>query len=212
MRKKTKKTENDFEKRSRSFDRVIGCLHILAVIFIILLAGYLFLIQVVDIGKYRAKARSQRVGRIFSMRGDIYDRNGIKLATDKVFSDVYAHPADYDHTPEELAKKLSPILNIPENTLLQKLKKPGPVITLKKDIDRNAAKEISALHLREISLGKKNTREYPQGTLAAHVLGYYNFDADIANGVTFWSNLPSSRFTPTVGIYRKSTDPDLYVT
>ena len=41
------------------------------------------------------------------MRGDIYDRNGIKLATDKVYSDVYAHPADYDHTPEELAKMLA---------------------------------------------------------------------------------------------------------
>ena len=205
MRKKTKKTENDFEKRSRSFDRVIGCLHILAVIFIILLAGYLFLIQVVDIGKYRAKARSQRVGRIFSMRGDIYDRNGIKLATDKVFSDVYAHPADYDHTPEELAKKLSPILNIPENTLLQKLKKPGPVITLKKDIDRNAAKEISALHLREISLGKKNTREYPQGTLAAHVLGYYNFDADIANGVEYTAKDKLEHIISTVS-YQKTRD------
>ena len=38
---------------------------------------------------------------------------------------------------------------------------------------------------KEISLGKKNTREYPQGTLAAHVLGYYNFDADIANGIEY---------------------------
>ena len=75
------------------------------------------------------------------MRGDIYDRNGIKLATDKVYSDVYAHPADYDHTPEELAKMLAPILKMPKNQLLQKLKKPGPVITLKKDIDRNTTKE-----------------------------------------------------------------------
>jgi cell division protein FtsI (penicillin-binding protein 3) len=80
---------------------------------------------------------------------------------------------------------LSPILKIPQNQLVQKLKKPGPVITIKKDIDRNESKEISKLHLREISLGKKNTREYPQGTLAAHVLGYYNFDADIANGVEY---------------------------
>lgn len=96
-------------------------------------AYYIFVfIMVVDVGKYRARARSQRVGRIFSMRGDIFDRNGIKLATDKVYSDVYAHPADYDHSPEELAKLLAPILKMPKDTLLQKLKKPGPVITLKK--------------------------------------------------------------------------------
>lgn len=185
MRKKQPQEENDLEKRSRTFDKVIAFMHVFFVIFMVLLIIYLFFIQVIDIGKYRARARNQRVGRIFSMRGDIFDRNGIKLATDKVYSDVYAHPADYDHSPEELAKILSPILKMPQNVLLQKLKKPGPVITLKKDIDRNAAKEIAKLHFREISLGKKNTREYPQGTLAAHVLGYYNFDADIANGVEY---------------------------
>ena len=119
------------------------------------------------------------------MRGDIFDRNGIKLATDKIYMDVYAHPASYDSPPEELAKKLAPILDLPYNQLLNMLKKPGPVITIKKDIDKATAKELSKLHLREISMGKKNTRTYPQGNLAAHILGYYNFDADIANGVEY---------------------------
>ena len=208
--------ESELENRTKTFDRVVGFLHIFFIAFMILLIVYLFFIQVVDIGKYRAKAKSQRVGRIFSMRGDIFDRNGIKLATDKVYSDVYAHPADYDHTPEELAKMLSPILKIPQNVLVQKLKKPGPVITLKKDLDRNASKEISKLHLREISLGKKNTREYPQGTLAAHVLGYYNFDADIANGVEYTAKDKLEHIINTVSyqktrdgkiIYDFSTDP-----
>ena len=184
-RLRRREPENETEKRNKTFDQILGFLHIFFAGFMTLLIIYLFFIMVVDVGKYRAKARSQRVGRIFSMRGDIYDRNGIKLATDKVYSDVYAHPADYDHSPEELAKMLAPLLKMPKDTLLQKLKKPGPVITLKKDIDRNTAKQISKLHLREISLGKKNTREYPQGTLAAHVLGYYNFDADIANGIEY---------------------------
>ena len=185
MRRRLNEPENDFEKRSKTLDKIVGFLHIFFIGFMTLLIIYLFFIQVVDVGKYRARAKSQRIGRIFSMRGNVYDRNGIKLATDKVYSDVYAHPADYDHEPEELAKLLAPILKMPQNVLLQKLKKPGPVITLKKDIDRNTTKEISKLHLREISLGKKNTREYPQGKLASHVLGYYNFDADIANGVEY---------------------------
>lgn len=216
MRRRLREPENDFEKRSRTFDRVVGALHIFFVAFMVLLAIYLFFLQVVDVRKYRAKAKSQRVGRIFSMRGDIYDRNGIKLATDKVFSDVYAHPADYDHSPEELAKILAPILKVSKDSLLQKLKKSGPVITLKKDIDRNTAKEISKLHLREISLGKKNTREYPQGTLASHVLGYYNFDADIANGIEYTAKDKLEHIQNTVKfqktrdgkiIYDFTTDP-----
>ncbi len=173
------------EKRFKRFDKLLSWLHIFFVGFASALVIYLFFIMVIDTGKYRVRAQNQRAGRTFSMRGDIFDRNGIKLATDKVYSDVYAHPANYDSTPEELAKVLAPILKIPKDQLVQKLKKPGPVITIKKDIDRNAAKEIAKLHLREISMGKKNTREYPQGTLAAHVLGYYNFDADIANGVEY---------------------------
>ena len=197
--------ENEIEKRSKTFDQVVGFLHIFFICFMVLLVIYLFFIQVIDVRKYRARARSQRVGRIFSMRGDIFDRNGIKLATDKVYSDVYAHPADYDHSPEELAKMLAPILKMPKDTLLQKLKKPGPVITLKKDIDRSAAKEISKLHLREISLGKKNTREYPQGTLAAHVLGYYNFDADIANGIEYTAKDRLEHVINTVK-YQKTRD------
>ena len=197
--------ENEIEKRNKTFDQILGFLHIFFIGFMVLLIIYLFFIQVIDVGKYRARARSQRVGRIFSMRGDIFDRNGIKLATDKVYSDVYAHPADYDSSPEELAKLLAPILKMPKDTLLQKLKKPGPVITIKKDIDRATAQKIAKLHLREISLGKKNTREYPQGTLAAHVLGYYNFDADIANGVEYTAKDRLEHVINTVK-YQKTRD------
>jgi len=177
--------ENEKEKRVKSFDRLLACLQIFFIGFAALLISYLFIVQVLDIDKYRAKARNQRISRNFVMRGDIFDRNGIKLATDKIYMDVYAHPASYDSTPEELAKKLAPILDLPYNQLLNMLKKPGPVITIKKDIDKATAKELSKLHLREISMGKKNTRTYPQGNLAAHILGYYNFDADIANGVEY---------------------------
>ncbi len=175
----------DSEKRIKDFDRILAFLQFCFITFAVLLAIYLFVIQIIDVGKYRVRARNQRISRSFVMRGDIYDRNGIKLATDKVYSDVYAHPDNYDSSPEDLAKKLSPILNMPYDQLLTLLKKPGPVITIKKDIDKNTAKELAKLHLREISMGKKNTRTYPQGDLAAHVLGYYNFDADIANGVEY---------------------------
>ncbi len=177
--------ENLKEKRVRSFDKLLAALQIFFIGFAALLAIYLFVVQIVDVGKYRVKARNQRISRNFVMRGDIFDRNGIKLATDKIYMDVYAHPQSYDSTPEELAKKLSPILEMPYSQLLTMLKKPGPVITIKKDIDKKTAKEISKLQLREISMGKKSTRTYPQGNLAAHVLGYYNFDADIANGVEY---------------------------
>ena len=183
-----RRRERAVDKRQKSFERILSWLYILFILFAAALIIHLFFIQVIDIKKYRVKARNQRASRNFAVRGDICDRTGLKLATDKVFYNVFARRADYDEdesSPEVIAKKLAPILKVSKEELLKKLNSQDQIIAVKKDIDRNTAKEIAKLHLRAISLDKKNTREYPQGTLAAHVLGYYNFDADIANGVEY---------------------------
>lgn len=185
---RSRRKERVVDKRQKSFDRILSWLYILFILFAAALIIHLFFIQVIDIKKYRVKARNQRASRNFAVRGDIYDRTGLKLATDKVFYNVFARRADYDEdesSPEVIAKKLAPILKMSKEDLLKKLNSPDQIIAVKKDIDRNTAKQIAKLHLRAISLDKKNTREYPQGTLAAHILGYYNFDADIANGVEY---------------------------
>lgn len=185
-------------------------------LFAISLIIYLFLIQVVDVKNYRLRAKRQRSSRNFIMRGDIFDRNGIKLASDRIYYDVYAHPADYDSSPEELARTLAPYLKISTATLAEKLSRKDAVITLKKDIDRPTAQAIRKLGLREISLGKKNTRIYPQGSMASHILGYYNFDADIASGVELTAkdqlehvekNVQTERTPDGNIIYSFSTDP-----
>lgn len=158
----------------------------LQIIFAILIASfiiYLFCIQVLDLKEYRTKAKKQRRASAFVMRGNIYDRNGIKLATDTVYYDIFARKDDFVHTPEELAKLLAPILKISQVNLTEKLKQDVPLISLKKNVDRQTRDKIAKLNLREIPMDKKSIRTYPQGTLAAHVLGYYNFDADVASGV-----------------------------
>lgn len=207
---------DDKANRFKTFDKRLGCWQVAFAVFAIAFIIYLFLIQIVDVKHYRQRAKRQRSSRNFIMRGDIFDRSGIKLASDKISFDVYAHPADYDHSPEELARMLAPYLKISTATLAQKLSRKDSVITLKKDIDRPTAKAIRKLELREISLGKKNTRIYPQGALAAHILGYYNFDADIAAGVELTAkeqlervekNVQTERTPDGNIIYNFSTDP-----
>src|SRR5574344_2108918 len=112
---------NRKEQQFRSFDKRLGCWQVCFVLFAAGLIFHLFLIQVIDIKKYRVRAKRQRSSTSFVMRGDIFDRNGIKLASDKISYDVYAHPADYDHSPQELAKKLAPYLKISTATLVEKL-------------------------------------------------------------------------------------------
>ena len=74
-----------------------------------------------------------------TLRGNIFDRNGMKLATDELTYEVYAHPTLYSkkRPPELLAQLLAPALEMSQDELLEKLKsKKINIITLKKDVDR----------------------------------------------------------------------------
>ncbi len=173
------------KQNKRQFETRIGCLQFVLNACIFLLLGYLFLTQVFDIRGYKDRAKYQRTLTPFVLRGGIVDRNGIKLASDDTSFNLYAHPQYYDNSPSELAQTLSPLLNMPEGELEKKLSSTDSVILLKKGIDRKTADKIKELRLRELSFEVKNKRVYPQGSLASHVLGFYNPDADMAGGVEY---------------------------
>ncbi len=173
---------NEKEKLKKVEKRIKDAHSIVLLIFCFAII-YLFLLQIVDIRHYRMRAKNQRYSKSFVLRGQIVDRNGVRLATDQTSYNVYAHREYFDHTPEELADMLSPILGISKKNLISSINKGSTVILLKKDIDRPIADKIRKLGLREISLDKKNERVYPQEDLAAHIIGYYNPDADTASGV-----------------------------
>ncbi len=176
--------------KNRYCNNVSGILDVLYCIAIAILVIHLFIIQVFDFQKYKIRGKMQRSSHDFAVRGDIYDRNGIKLATDRIYYNIYARPVDYSktETPRKMAKLFAPILKISEADLYAKLSNTKiPVIAVKKDVDRDTAEKIMKVirenSFRSISLDKKNTREYPQGVFASHVLGFYNFDANVSNGV-----------------------------
>lgn len=207
---------SDKDNKNKIFTDRIMMLQYIFVVLVGLFILYLFCVQVLDTRHFRIKAKKQRKAYSFVMRGNIYDRNGIKLATDTVYYDIFARKADFVHTPEELAKLLAPILKISQVNLTETLKQDTPMILIKKNVDRHTRDKIAQLNLREIPMDKKSIRTYPQGTLAAHVLGYYNFDADVASGVEYTAKDKLESVTEGVDleitpkgkiIYNLSTDP-----
>ena len=183
MRRRTEQAPKP--NKNKIFAERLTILQLVFVSLVGLFILYLFAVQVLDVRHFRIKAKNQRRASSFVMRGNIYDRNGIKLATDTVYYDIFARKADFVHTPEELARMLAPILKISQMNLTEKLRQNVPLISIKKNVDRHTRDEIAKLNLREIPMDKKSIRTYPQGVLAAHVLGYYNFDADVASGVEY---------------------------
>ncbi|MCQ2739087.1 MAG: penicillin-binding protein 2 [bacterium] len=176
------KHSNRANKNKLFADRLLRLQYIFIFIISVFII-YLFCIQILDTRHCRIKAKKQRRAYSFVMRGNIYDRNGIKLATDTIYYDIFARKADFVHSEEELAKMLAPILKVSQAELTKKLKQNNQMILIQKNVSRQVRDEIAKLNLREIPMDKKSIRTYPQGTMASHVLGYYNFDADIASGV-----------------------------
>ena len=214
----SQKSEND---KIKQIETRVKVAHVFLLGLFSIAIIYLFLLQIVDIKHYRAKAKNQRYSKTFIMRGQIVDRNGVRLAVDQTSYNLYAHREYFDHTPEELAQKLAPYLNVDEKTIVNAINKGSTVILLKKDVDRQTAETIKKLGLREISLDKKNERVYPQDELAAHIIGYYNPDADTASGVELTAkdkledveNDVSVQRTPRGDIiYETTTDPVLAAT
>ncbi|MCM1338986.1 MAG: penicillin-binding protein 2 [Muribaculaceae bacterium] len=187
-----RKTNEEKYTRGKYCNKVLNWLDIIYIGAVILLLIHLFIIQVIDLKKYKVRGKMQRASHDFAIRGDIYDRHGIKLATDRIYYNIYARPVDYSQkeTPRKIARQFAPVLGISEAELYAKLSNTKiPVIAIKKDVDRDTAKKLSKIisenGFRSISLDKKNVREYPQGVFASHVLGLYNFESGVSDGVEY---------------------------
>ena len=114
---------NELLQRFKLFDSRLTVWQVAAIVFFVGLIIHLFMMQIIDLKNYKQKAIRQRSSNSAVMRGTIVDINGIKLASDRVIYDVWAHPRVYDHEPAELAELLSPILKIPYAKLKAELSK-----------------------------------------------------------------------------------------
>jgi len=125
-----------------------------------------------------------RMVPVQARRGDITDRNGEILADSVDIYSVYANPALVTDDPGTAAR-LAPILNVPEPTLLQRLKTRTLFIWLRRRVTDSVAAAVRTAHLPGIQLTRESRRVFPQGTLAAQVLGFSGIDNQGLAGVEY---------------------------
>ncbi|MBW5444834.1 stage V sporulation protein D [Cohnella sp. CFH 77786] len=107
-------------------------------------------------------------------RGEIVDRNGVRLAYNISSPTVWAIPAQIKDK-EETARRLAPVLGTSESKLLAQLKKNEMYVDLKpagRKITLEKAQEVRNLGLPGIVIGEDNKRYYPFKNLASHILGF----------------------------------------
>lgn len=139
--------------------------------------GRLFWFQVVWGSELRQQAAELRTRSLVlnPERGDIYDRNHNVLVTSVPAFSVYANP-DLIRDPAGLARKIAPLLEMKEAEVFQKVSLDRPFVWLKHKLSPEAAQALKSLHLEGIGLVEGSRRAYPQGNIAAHLLGFVGDD------------------------------------
>lgn len=109
-------------------------------------------------------------------RPDLTDRNGNILAKDLYTPSLYADSGRIIDT-DEVVEKLSPILpDIDPDTLYKKLSRKSAFIWLKRGLTPRQQSRIHELGLPGLGFVREKQRVYPNGRIAAHVLGHVNID------------------------------------
>ncbi len=112
-------------------------------------------------------------------RGTIYDRRGIELALSQESGTVGIEPQNiYDI--ELTSQELAPILGMSAEKLANTIREKQNYFLLKREIEIKKANQIKALALPGVRVEKEFKRIYPQGSLAAGLLGFTGYDDDKA--------------------------------
>ncbi len=157
---------------------------VLSLLMTLLLAGLgirLAQLQLVD-GVYNRDLAEQNRIRPMPIppeRGRIVDHKGRLLAGSRLSRSVYLWPrAQSQQAWQQTAAQLSQILKIPRSEILEKLDQSGyrsalPV-RVSRDLDLRAFVLLNerASQLPGLEIRPESSRYYPNGDLAAHVLGY----------------------------------------
>jgi cell division protein FtsI/penicillin-binding protein 2 len=120
-------------------------------------------------------------------RGTIYDSNqkpeAVNIATDS----VYAAPNEMKDKDKEAAiRQLSPILNISESNLQNKIYRKKSFVWIQRKISAQQAQQIRQLKIKGIDFIKESKRCYPNAYLASQVIGFAGLDNQGLEGLELY--------------------------
>lgn len=129
-------------------------------------------------------ARAQSAQAIALPRADIVDRNGVLLATTVRAWALTAEPGRVRNVVETADTLMQYFPGLERETLLRRLGNTDQTtIFLQRGLTEEQRDRAVALRLRGIGAQPEHHRDYPQGTLAAHVLGFTGIDLNPQAGV-----------------------------
>ena len=156
----------------------------------LLILGRLVHLQVFEHARLKAEVlgQSQNEIAVYPERGTITDRNGKILARSLPVESVYFSPSKGETAAREMERisGLRGLLGLTDKDMSRigaRVEKRSGYILIKRKADPEVAARAMALGIKGLFLQGESKRFYPQGSLAAHVLGGVGIDDNGQAGV-----------------------------
>jgi cell division protein FtsI (penicillin-binding protein 3) len=171
----------------------VGRLLVLLVVMVLGLTGVmtrLSVLQVREGGSYEERGYSQRLHTFTlpAQRGSILDASRQPLALSVEARDVYADPR-FVEDPGATAATIARVMDLPVASVRRSLTADGSFSYVGgpagRQVDLSVAERLEAMQLPGIGFLPVPKRSYPDGPLAAQLLGYVNIDGEGIAGLEY---------------------------
>ena len=141
----------------------------------------------------RARQQQQNTIETGAQRGELLDRQGRELARSVQTTSLFLDPDGLDAaTLDQNAKQLAPTLGLKQADLAKDFREAladkRRFLWIARRLDADLGNKIVAMNLPGIHAELEPKRYYPNGPLAAHVLGYVGLDGQGLGGVEQYYN------------------------
>lgn len=169
------------QMRDRARTRAEARLFLLGLAFFaafITIGGRMALLSASEPEEPRAAAPG---AEIIAQRADITDRNGRVLATNMLTHALYAHPRDMIDPPRVASELAAIFPEMDKDALLRRFTDGRRFLWLRRTLSPEQMQAVHDIGDPGLLFGPREMRLYPNGALAAHVLGGASFGAEGVN-------------------------------
>lgn len=166
----------------------------LGFVFIAIILIFVFIIikmVALGFGSHDKKINTLYNNNKLNSRADIYDKNGILVATDLKTKSLYLS-SNLIRNPNFVAKTLPIIFNeISEKELLRKIvdnKKNKQQILIKRNLTPSQVEQVKKLEIAGLIFEEDLIRIYPQKSIVSHYVGYTDSDRKGLSGIEMQYN------------------------
>lgn len=148
-----------------------------AALILAALIGRLVYLMVFDAEYYQELAQDlhEREREIKAARGEIVDRNGVVLATNRTVCTISVIHSQVEE-PEEVISVLCRELEMDEEEVRKKVEKVSSMEKIKTNVDKETGDRIRGYDLAGVKVDEDYKRYYPFDELASRVLGFTGGD------------------------------------